>query len=142
MTAQITCSLLLPENFSDFVELAVEDLKKCIVDPRYEINIGSWHEPSKYGTCIVCLGGAVLAQSFHMPRHVSFFSLESIDQGLMNRLDALDLLANGRIELAILKIDPNAEWHGPNSQEINYEDWDEFCDIIVKFAKLLRDGGY
>lgn len=71
----------LPDKPSELIRVALVDLEKCEADPRYLINMGSWHSPTcdtddcescardrkaankPNGRCYVCLAGAVMAQS-------------------------------------------------------------------------------
>lgn len=55
----------LPKLASDLIELALNDLEKCEADPRYQINMGTWHKPIKgsEAVCAVCFAGAVMAQT-------------------------------------------------------------------------------
>ena len=52
----------LPEKLSDLLDLAVSDAIKCEEDPRYRLNMDTYHTPEKDG-CHVCLAGAVMAQT-------------------------------------------------------------------------------
>ena len=64
----------LPNKPSELMRLAVKDLMAIETDPAYTINMSYWHYPlrieSGEGTitrCAVCMAGAILANTFHMP---------------------------------------------------------------------------
>ena len=73
----------LPDQPSALIRAALDDLKKCMADPTYVINMATWHKPlsgdqplserdppfgrTNSAECSVCLAGAVLAQTFKMP---------------------------------------------------------------------------
>lgn len=62
-------SIQRTKRFSTFLKLALEDLARCRFDRRYEVHMGSWHEPfpAKGGfVCRVCLAGAVMARSYKL----------------------------------------------------------------------------
>lgn len=50
----------LPDQPSKLLELALNDLEQVENDPRYDINMGQWHNPHETA-CSVCLAGAVMA---------------------------------------------------------------------------------
>lgn len=53
----------LPSKLSALLRIAVEDAQKCEADPRYVLDMGSWHEAGiEEGRCSVCMAGAVMAQ--------------------------------------------------------------------------------
>jgi len=51
-----------PEKLSARIRLGVADLKKCVIDPCYVVNMGVFYDNIDTG-CEVCFGGAVFAQS-------------------------------------------------------------------------------
>ncbi len=55
----------LPTKLSDLLLLAVADAKKCEAMPeRFRVDMNYWHVASIPGdVCIVCMGGAVMAQT-------------------------------------------------------------------------------
>ena len=67
----MTYTSKLPDQPSALIRVALDDLKKCMDDPIYEINMGTWHKPifGQYNfiSCSVCLAGSVLAQTFKIP---------------------------------------------------------------------------
>jgi hypothetical protein len=62
----------LPNKLSALLRLAVSDAQKCEADPRYELDMGRWHEPITWegndgkDRCAVCMAGAILAQTFEL----------------------------------------------------------------------------
>lgn len=55
---------------SALLKLALSDLRKVEQDPRYKVNMGTWHYPDANG-CNVCLAGAVLAMTQQRSLHSS-----------------------------------------------------------------------
>lgn len=88
----------LPDKPSDLIELALTDLEKCESDPYYEIDMGSWHHPED-GKCLVCLAGAVMAQSLgDNPKKVSSLARWRVrDEVTARKLSALDYFRSGGI---------------------------------------------
>lgn len=50
----------LPDQPSELLELALNDLEQVENDPSYDINMNDWHYPRDTG-CSVCFAGAVMA---------------------------------------------------------------------------------
>ena len=75
----MTYTSKLPDQPSALIRVALDDLKKCMGDPTYEINMAKWHKPlanqGNSALCSVCLAGAVLAQTFKIPASESIAAL-------------------------------------------------------------------
>ena len=69
--------ILAPTKQWAMLQLALADFDVISKDPRYQINMGSWHEPGlvrdKFNQvtpiCFVCLAGAVMAGTFKQSPH-------------------------------------------------------------------------
>ena len=80
----------LPDQPSALIRAALADLKKCMADPTYVINMATWHKPlpeheppfgrTNSAQCSVCLAGAVLAQTFEMSASESISALRPFGQ--------------------------------------------------------------
>ena len=58
----------LPDKLSDLFTVALDDLQKCMADPRYSINMSCWMQwDTVTQKCEVCMGGAVMAQTLDIP---------------------------------------------------------------------------
>lgn len=58
----------LPDKFSDFLELALQDLEDIEMSRFYNVDMGRWHVPSASGVrCTVCLAGAMMARHCGVP---------------------------------------------------------------------------
>jgi hypothetical protein len=90
---------LQPRALSEWLELALEDLRKCEQDPRYEIDMSIWHS-SRGSVCLVCLGGALMAQTGEVPPERSLFPHDIPDE-FARILQAMDYLRLGYIHLAL-----------------------------------------
>jgi hypothetical protein len=93
---------LQPRALSEWLELALEDLRKCEQDPRYEIDMSSWHHPAE-GVCLVCLGGAVMAQTGEVPLERTTYPHHMTPE-FARILQALDYLRSGDIESALCDV--------------------------------------
>ena len=97
----------LPDMPSELITVALADLEKCEQDPRYEIDMGIWHQRGCYldpvqetmqsscsMRCGVCLAGSVMAQTIRVEPDAV---LEPDDFGgrTQGKLRALDLFRMG-----------------------------------------------
>lgn len=55
----------LPKKLSDRILVALHDLELVEADPRYKIDMDTWHKPN--GQCAVCLAGSVMAKTLNAP---------------------------------------------------------------------------
>ncbi len=56
----------LPNDLIGLLEVVIKDVKACEDDPKYALQPLFWHYPNKEGDlCLVCIAGAVMAQSLH-----------------------------------------------------------------------------
>ena len=89
---------------SELIRLALKDLEACEKDPDYEINMNVWHKPVG-DQCMVCLAGAVMAQTFEMPKNRNsgiyqhehatiFYGLDELRQGKV-RLGVENMTGSG-----------------------------------------------
>lgn len=85
----------LPDKPSDLIELALSDLEKVEKNPRYEINMSTWHTPDR-GKCSVCLAGAVIAGTLEQSIRYDL-SPQSFDENTRRKLVALDHFRLGYI---------------------------------------------
>lgn len=60
----------LPNTLHELMRLALQDLRKCLVDPAYVVGMTEWHRVIDCGddfdddrACVVCMAGAVMSQS-------------------------------------------------------------------------------
>jgi len=55
----------LPRKMSALITIALADLAKVERSKKYEVIMGTWHDPSRFGdrVCAVCLAGAVMAKT-------------------------------------------------------------------------------
>lgn len=55
----------LPNKRSELLKLALADLEKCELNPRFRIDMYYWLISGPYH-CVVCLAGSVMAQTLNM----------------------------------------------------------------------------
>jgi hypothetical protein len=116
----------LPDKPSELIRLAVKDMQLCEADPRYKLDMRSWHRPVE-GACHVCMAGAVMAQTLtlspYIPINCSLNITGTIDfqmrqlgveepseqLRLLNKLRAIDAFREGYLEaVTLLGIDLSA----------------------------------
>jgi hypothetical protein len=90
----------LPEQMSELLQLALDDLAKAERSKRYTVSMGSWHvyDPGT-DTCFVCLAGAVMARTLKEPRK-RYCTSEDFEGATGYCLHALDYLRMGYIREA------------------------------------------
>lgn len=111
---------MTPEEFakaplSAVIRAALDDLAKVEADPRYVVDMNTWHGPGM-GGCHVCLAGAVMAGSMGVPikQHISAPIVAvavspkgmqgDVADGALSRLMALDMVRSGDISDALIWI--------------------------------------
>lgn len=58
----------LPNSLPDLIDVAAADMEKVMADPRYKLNMGTWHEGRSFErACVVCLAGSVMACTLKVP---------------------------------------------------------------------------
>jgi hypothetical protein len=88
----------LPDKPSALIRLALADLAAVEANPRYAVNMDSWHKPWQ-GRCHVCLAGAVMANTFGAdPSKFLYPSDVCGDETAFDRLIWLDKLRNGILD--------------------------------------------
>jgi hypothetical protein len=98
----ITRELNLPDLPSHLLTMALSDLDRVEMDPRYAVDMSKWHVPRRDGSslCYVCLAGAVLTaqidefETVHSPD-------ESFGLDTALKLMAIDQLRTGCVALAL-----------------------------------------
>lgn len=101
----------LPDKPSELLRLALADLRKAEKDPRYAIDMDTWHDPfydveAKVHTdeptavCQVCLAGAVMAFSLGADPLVSVYPWE-LGHETDLRLELLNELREGCVKTAV-----------------------------------------
>lgn len=85
---------------SGLLEIALPDLRELEKDPRYKVDMSTWHSPdSDDHLCHTCLAGSVLARELGVsPKHVCNPTYFGYD--VRHRLWALEALRRGRVERA------------------------------------------
>lgn len=114
----------LPEKLSMAIRVALADLERCEADPRYEIDMGTWHEPVNISVplpevrapeveCTVCLAGAAIA-GLGYPTSAFVWPKGNISgTRLADQMLALDCIMRGLVEEAV------RHWAG-DFQSVNF----------------------
>ena len=131
----------LPDKLSDLIEVALDDLEKTAVDPRYRVNMNTWHTPHK-GVCHVCLAGAVMAQTLKLDPVVDYVrdrSLYAVDR----KLSALNNVRLGSVQLALDNMGFKDAPHWSRMEVPHYNvDAAGFKTTLRQLATELRAKGY
>jgi len=96
-------------KLSTMILWALTDMEKCEADPRYTINMGSWHTPElrdEQGTvCHVCMAGSVMAQRMvrDHERDITFRSREVVNS--YPQITVLDQVRMYDLEGAVEELD-------------------------------------
>lgn len=95
----------LPNRLSATVRLALKDLKKVERSPKYEVDMGTWHEPvyqegKEPEKCVVCFAGSVMAKTLGA-EFDAILDPEDFGSDNADKLNALDILRDGQIEFAL-----------------------------------------
>lgn len=151
---------MTPEEFakaplSAVIRVALEDLARVEADPRYEVNMGVWHDNFGHGRCHVCLAGAVIAGTMGVPPTqkisapedaVSLYTRkemsEAVADGVQTRLTALDFVRIGDIGYALIWADQrppkDIEWPPVTPYE---DDPAAFRRDLLAVAAALEERG-
>lgn len=105
----------LPGKPSELIELALRDLAAVEADPRYVVDMLSWHSPlGTTETCAVCLAGAVMARSLGVDRRMGSNPECFRDDDVTAKLMALDAFRRGNVSTALgfmqLRPPPTDAW--------------------------------
>lgn len=109
----------LPDKPSKLLMMALADLEKVEADPRYEVDMNTWHEPN--GKCRVCLAGSVMACTLGAPIDECLF-YDSINDDATPKLYALNMLRCGRVLSALEMLGfgtpASLPWHFDNGDQM------------------------
>ncbi|MCZ6897657.1 MAG: hypothetical protein O7D95_02960 [Betaproteobacteria bacterium] len=123
------------ENYklSQWVELALDDLKKVERSPKYSIDMGTWHEPN--GTCAVCMAGSIMAKTLGADIELDVMPDDYSDK-IRRALEAIDYIRVGNIMSAI-KVFTTTPIH--DFDVMSYDDdknlWRQDMRKIIKMLK-------
>ena len=86
---------------SALIRLALEELVKRDEDPRYEVDMSTWHSMNTYygtkGTCYVCWAGSLIARYEPPSTEVSPSAFSRLPDVIRKRYEALDTFRTGDI---------------------------------------------
>lgn len=150
---------MTPEEFSKaplsaVIRVALEDLARVEIDPRYKVDMGVWHDQIVPGRCYVCLAGAVMAGTMGVQPWQDIDSpIEAVaiwiggDVGAMAksihaRMWALNRVRTGDIGVALARIGADrpvgVEWPAVTPYD---DDPAAFRRDLLKVAAALEERG-
>jgi hypothetical protein len=129
----------LPDKPSELIRLALSDLRKCEADPKYNVDMSDWHCP-EFGTCHVCLAGAVMAKTEQCPIDVDTVPCNTANG---SKYVALDNFRCGFIDSAMINLglDTPKELAGIYCVTPYAEDKAQFHLDMESLAALLQNHG-
>lgn len=131
-----------PTKLSDLLELAVNDAKRCQKD---KLNMDTWHT-FEDPICHVCMAGAVMAKTLHMPLRAAACP-EELTNDWYEPLCAIDAMRTGEFGYVAVRlnvtIDATLAQQLDNIIRDNYRDdlhrapWKTYMRVV----KMLWDEG-
>ena len=91
----------LPTKPSELLTVALNDLIKTEDDPRYTVDMGTWHKPVEDDCCVVCLAGSVMAQSLEANPLLAVAPGDFFDSDTRKKLIALEYFQQGQTARAL-----------------------------------------
>lgn len=84
------------KRVSTVINLAMNDLELCEIDPKYKIDMTVWHIPNSH--CTVCLAGSLMAKSLNIDKELNR-DPDNIDLSFEDRekLKSLDYFRRGQV---------------------------------------------
>lgn len=131
---------MLPRTPSRLIRLALADLAKCEEDPRYVVNMTTWHDGSTDELCEVCLAGAVMAQTIGTLPDSSTSPCWFDDEEMA--LIALDALRVGDVSLAFDDLDLGVPPIDDREITPYEDDTEEFRTDMNRLADDLEKEGF
>ena len=126
----------LPDKLSDYIELAVEDAKKCEADNRYDLYMNRWHDPGYHNPddkCLVCLGGSVMAQTLEAPIDEDVRP-GHYERAIRNKLYALDCVRLGNLHSAALMF-KYCDYNEPTRLKLGEDETEKIEPIKTELAR-------
>lgn len=141
---------------SAVIRVALDDLAKVEADPRYEVDMGVWHDDITPGRCHVCLAGAVMAGTMGIPPTqevttpedaIALYARDEMSDAVSHRINArlhaLNLVRGAHISAALdfwFDIVPpkGAEWPTVTPYDV---DPAAFRRDLLKVAAALEERG-
>ena len=80
------------KTLTQLLEVAKEDVNKVMMSSDYVLDVDKWHAPQKKGPCLVCVAGAVMANTLKVPIDRSITPKEIAPQRDTNLLVLLDAI--------------------------------------------------
>jgi hypothetical protein len=119
----------LPERLtstpSALILAALADLEQVENDPRYRVDMGTWHSPN--GTCAVCFAGSVIAFGLGAQPD-EFVDPDDLDEPTSSALYALDAFRSGFVQ------------DGLDGMDLSHFDWPDDEQWSVPIHSRDRDG--
>jgi hypothetical protein len=122
------------KTLTQLLEVAKEDVNKVMMSSDYVLDVDKWHAPQKKGPCLVCIAGAVMANTLEIPSNRSI-----IPRDMSRRRDTLLLVLLNAIRVcdadSIARILPQAklEWDEEDCVELS----NFLCDKLSDNQRYL-----
>ena len=142
----------LPDKLSDLLELAVNDVEKVRVNPKFKLFMNVWYRPSlDKEICYVCMSGAVMAMSLGACREKELYPDDFPDE-IETKLETINCMRSGKYTQASFSFYPYSanEWRinfvngldsvVPSKDFVQNEIWEVTrarMEIIINYLKLI-----
>jgi len=123
-----------PRKLSEWLELAVQDLKLVMQDPRYTPHMDYFLATLHTDTCYVCLAGSILVGA-GLDHWTPAGTMENITRGdadLAGLLFAIDKLRRGRIAGALYNLMLSKD----ENRYIVESDWKRIRELLDEGSRL------
>lgn len=133
----------LPDKPSELLLLALHDLERAEMSPRYMIDMDQWHSPN--GACSVCLAGSVMAATLGVSERLEMHP-DDFDNDTCQKLCAVDSLRKGFIGDALVEMgldDVAAPELMREEWFVSDYDWDRdgFYEDMLSIVGILQAEG-
>lgn len=81
----------------ELLAVALGDFRQVLEDPRYLVDMRTWHTPVGKNACQVCLAGSVLAKRLDTPLHTHAYELAMPRAPYWRHMKALNNLRRGKV---------------------------------------------
>lgn len=137
--------LLSATKLHEILRIALDDLKVVEKDPRYSVDMDSWHtvgfadHTSSEKKCFVCLGGSVLAGSLGKPADQDYAEMIVGDPRIYRILGALNSLRVGDVSDAQYEFGGCCDANGLSRGVPDYEEPGWWPAMEQLYSDLVKE---
>lgn len=131
----------LPDKASDLLAVALADLERTLLDPRYYFDWDHYYTPDPYGRCGICVAGGIMAQSIDArPDRLVFLNIRCHPATRL-KLHAISSFSNGNVPggLCHMAMARGEETGRVTGWPIRHHDTSSLKTIIPPMETLITD---